>query len=345
MKQKRISDYGIHVGRLPAGERNRITDVPGVLVGHSTIKDERHNTGVTVILPAEGNIFRDKLTAAVHVHNGFGKTMGTVQIEELGTLETPIALTNTLNVGKVADGITEYMIERCAAEGIRVTSINPVVGECNDAGLNAIEDRAVTAEYVREAITNACADFAEGGVGAGAGTRCYGLKGGIGSASRVVELDGQAYTLGVLVQSNYGAAADLMLDGKPVGQELGKWITDGECDKGSIIVVLACDIPLTDRQLKRVIRRCSVGIARLGSYIGHGSGEVFIGFSTANVFSPGKGDIRQISCVREEKLDLLFRAAGEATEEAILNSMVCAEEVRMADGRVVRSLRDFLEKR
>jgi len=345
MEQKRIADYGIHIGRLPRGERNKITDVPGVTVGHSTVRDKNHNTGVTVILPTEGNIFRDKYVAAAHVHNGFGKTIGTVQIDELGTLETPIALTNTLNVGKVADGLVEYMIKRCAADGIQVTSINPVVGECNDSGLSNIADRVVTEDHVREAIDTACGDFAEGDIGAGTGTRCYGLKGGIGSASRVVTLDGKPYTIGVLVQSNYGATADLMIAGKPVGEEISRWVQGKECDKGSIIVVLACDVPLTARQLKRVIRRCSVGIARLGSYIGHGSGEVFLGFSTANVLSAGAGEIQQISCVREDRLDLLFRAAGEATEEAILNSMVCASEVHTGDGKTVRSLRDFLQEK
>lgn len=345
MKQKRIADYGIKIGRMRRGERNKISDVPGVKVGHSTIRDEKHNTGVTVILPAEGNIFRDKLVAASFVHNGFGKTAGTVQIDELGTLETPIALTNTLNVGLVADGIVQYMTERCAEDGISLASINPVVGECNDAALNTITDRPVTAAHVREAVDTAEADFAEGNIGAGAGTQCYGLKGGIGSASRIVELDGKPYTVGVLVQSNYGATGDLMINGKPVGQDIGKWSREQECDKGSIIVVLACDVPLTARQLKRVIRRCSVGIARLGSYIGHGSGEVFIGFSTANVIGPCESDIMQISCVREDKLNLLFRAAGEATEEAILNSMVCAEETRALNGNMIRSLGDYLDGR
>ena len=345
MKQKRIADYGIKIGRMRRGERNKISDVPGVKVGHSTIRDEKHNTGVTVILPTKGNIFRDKLVAASFVHNGFGKTAGTVQIDELGTLETPIALTNTLNVGLVADGIVQYMTERCAEDGISLASINPVVGECNDAALNTITDRPVTAAHVREAVDTAEADFAEGNIGAGAGTQCYGLKGGIGSASRIVELDGKPYTVGVLVQSNYGATGDLMINGKPVGQDISKWIREQECDKGSIIVVLACDVPLTARQLKRVIRRCSVGIARLGSYIGHGSGEVFIGFSTANVIDPCESDIMQISCVREDKLNLLFRAAGEATEEAILNSMVCAEETRALNGNMIRSLGDYLDGR
>ncbi len=344
MRQKRIADYGIEIGRMRRGELNKITDVPGVKVGHSTIKDEKHNTGVTVILPTENNIFRDKLVAATFVHNGFGKTAGTVQVDELGTLETPVALTNTLNVGLVADGIVQYMIDRCAADGVPIASVNPVVGECNDAALNTIIDRPVTAAHVREAIDTAEADFAEGSVGAGAGTQCYGLKGGIGSASRIVELDGKPYTVGILVQSNYGATADLTIVGKPMGKKISKWIKEQECDKGSIIVVLATDIPLTARQLKRVIRRCSVGIARVGSYIGHGSGEVFIGFSTANVIGQEQSDIVQISCVREDKLNLLFRAAGEATEEAILNSMVCAEETKALDGRTICSLKDFLDK-
>lgn len=344
MTQKRIADYGIQIGRLPRGERNKITDVAGVRVGHSTIRDEKHQTGVTVILPSEGNIFRDKLTAAVYVHNGFGKTMGTIQIEELGTLETPIALTNTLNVGLVADAMVSYMTERCAEDGIPLRSVNPVVGECNDAALNTITDRAVTEAHVRLAIAEADADFAEGNVGAGTGTTCYGLKGGIGSASRVITLDGKPYTIGVLVQSNYGATADLRIDGMQKGEEIRQWVCEQECDKGSIMVILACDVPLTDRQLKRVIKRCSVGIARMGSYIGHGSGEVFIGFSTANVLSPQKSDIRQISCIREEKIDLLFRAAGEATEEAILNSMVCAGKTVNLQGKTVHSLQNYLEK-
>ena len=342
MKQKRIDEYGIRVGKMPRGPLNKITDVPGVRVGHATIRDDRHNTGVTVILPSEENVFRNKLVAAAFVHNGFGKTAGTVQIEELGTLETPIALTNTLNVGAVSDAVVQYMTEVCERDGTALSSVNPVVGECNDAGLNAITDRAVRAEHVFEAIRSAGVDFEEGGVGAGAGTRCYGLKGGIGSASRTVELDGKTFTLGILVQSNYGSTADLTVCGRALGEEIRERIREMESDKGSIMVILACDVPLTARQLKRVIRRCSAGIARLGSYIGHGSGEIFIGFSTANAIRPGEGDILPFTCIREDRIDRLFRAAGEATEEAILNSMVTADEVRTADGKTVDSLKDFL---
>ncbi len=343
MKQKRIADYGIRIGRMPCGPLNKITDVPGVRVGHSTIRDDKHNTGVTVILPTEKNIFANKLVAASHVHNGYGKTVGTVQIDELGTLETPIALTNTLNVGLVSDALLGCMIERCRRENIRVVSMNPVVGECNDSVINTITDRAVTADHVREAIDSAEKDFPEGNIGAGTGTQCYGMKGGIGSASRIVELDGKEYTIGVLVQSNYGSTADLLIDGRKMGQEILGRISGEECDKGSIMVILACDVPLTARQLKRVIRRCSVGIARLGSYIGHGSGEIFIGFSTANTITASGSDIMQISCIREGKMDLLFRAAGEATEEAILNSMVCSDEVHAFNGKVLKSLKDYLD--
>ncbi|MBE6551124.1 MAG: P1 family peptidase [Ruminococcaceae bacterium] len=341
MKQKRISDFGVRIGVLPTGKLNKITDVPGVTVGHCTVRDEKHNTGVTVIMPSEDNIFLNKMTASVYVHNGFGKTAGTLQIEELGTLETPIALTNTLNVGKVSDAVVEYTICRCKEEGTDVVSVNSVVGECNDCRTNDIADRAVSKEHVFSAIGSACADFEEGGVGAGAGTKCYGLKGGIGSASRIVSLGGKDYTVGVIVQSNYGKHEDLRIDGKKISED-DHSSRMGECDVGSIMVILACDVPLTSRQLKRVIKRCSVGIARCGSYIGHGSGEVFIGFSTSNRFSSSDDDIVSISCVKESKLDILFRAAGEATEEAILNSMVCAEELHAFNGTLLKSLKDIL---
>ena len=341
---KKANDFGIKIGELPCGALNNISDVKGVTVGHSTVRGGNHNTGVTVIMPSESNIFSNKLVAASFVHNGYGKTVGTIQIDELGTLETPSALTNTLNVGIVSDAIIEHMVERCAKDGVPLYSINPVVGECNDSLINDIKERAVTKEHVAEAIANASREFEEGDVGAGTGTQCYGLKGGIGSSSRVIELDGNKYTIGVLVQSNYGATKDLTLNAKRVGADIDKWVHGTECDRGSIIVVLACDVPLTARQLKRVIRRCSVGIARLGSYIGHGSGEVFIGFSTANVISPTKSDIVSIRCINENRIDKLFRAAGEATEEAIINSMLCANEIEAYNGKKLKSLRDFLEQ-
>ncbi|MBQ8718350.1 MAG: P1 family peptidase [Clostridia bacterium] len=341
--QKRISDYGVEIGAIQRGERNKITDVPGVRVGHSTIKNEKYRTGCTVIMPTEENIYTHKLVAASFVHNGYGKTAGTIQIDELGTLETPIALTNTLNVGLVADALVEYTVNRCEAEGVFARSVNPVVGECNDASMNTITDRPVKKEHVFSAIAQACVDFEEGDVGAGTGTGCYGFKGGIGSASRVIELDGKPYTVGILVQSNYGATHDLMIDGKHIDQAVLDKVNAAECDKGSIIVVLACDIPLSARQLRRVVKRCSVGISRLGSYIGHGSGEVFIGFSTANVIAP-ESEVISIRCINEDVIDRVFRAVGEATEEAILNSMVCASAAPDLNGNTVHSLSEYLEK-
>jgi D-aminopeptidase len=342
MKKKRISDYDVHIGTLPRGELNKITDVPGVRVGHSTIKTDKYRTGCTVILPTEHNIYTGKLIAASFVHNGYGKTCGTVQVDELGTLETPIALTNTLNVGLVADALVEYTVNRCEEEGVFARSVNPVVGECNDASMNTIVDRPVKKEHVFAAIESAAVDFEEGDVGAGTGTGCYGFKGGIGSASRVIELDGKSYTVGILVQSNYGATRDLMINGKHIDQRILDKVNGAECDKGSIIVVLACDVPLSARQLKRAVKRCSVGIARLGSYIGHGSGEVFLGFSTANVIALER-EMMTIRCINENIIDRVFRAVGEATEEAILNSMVCASAVKDLAGNTVHSLAEYLQ--
>ena len=340
--QKRIEDFGIHIGTLPRGERNKITDVKGVRVGHSTIKNEKYRTGCTVILPMKENIYTHKLVAAAFVHNGYGKTAGTIQVDELGTLETPIALTNTLNVGLVADALVEYTVERCRSEGGEARSVNPVVGECNDASMNTIADRPVKKEHVFEAIATATEDFSEGDVGAGTGTGCYGFKGGIGSASRTVELNGETYTVGILVQSNYGSTQDLTINGQRIDEEILSEVNGVACDKGSIIVVLATDVPLSARQLRRVVKRCSIGIARLGSYIGHGSGEVFIGFSTANIVAPDS-EIMTIRCINEDIIDRVFRATGEATEEAILNSMVCAEGARELGGRMAHSLSEYLD--
>ena len=341
MTEKHIANFPITIGTMPKGNLNKITDVPGVTVGHSTIRDEKHNTGVTVIMPCEDNVFANKPIAAAHVHNGYGKTCGTVQIGELGTIETPIALTNTLNVGLVADALVQYMSDRCSADSIDLRSVNPVVGECNDSAMNVITDRPVKAEHVFEAIRTAAADFAEGNVGAGAGTTCYGFKGGIGSSSRLVTLGDKTYTVGILVQSNYGDQHDLRINGKSLSEIPADAMT--ACDKGSIIIVLATDIPLSARQLGRVIKRCSVGIARLGSYIGHGSGEVFLGFTTANRVPLGGEDILSFSAVNENHIDRIFRAVGEASEEAILHSMWYSDECRALDGRVIPSLRDRLE--
>ena len=258
------NEWGFQVGTLPKGARDKISDVPGVTVGHCTLADGVVQTGVTALLPHQGDIFHEKVLAASYVINGFGKTTGLVQIDELGTLETPIALTNTLNVGLVYDAMVEYMVGRCAQSGTALRSVNPVVAECNDGGLNDIARRAVRQEHVFAAIENARADFEEGDVGAGKGMVCHGLKGGIGSASRIVELDGARYTLGVLALANHGRLEDLCIGGKSVGAKIAAHLESApeqQQDKGSCIVVMATDLPLCARQLERVVKRASVGLA------------------------------------------------------------------------------------
>lgn len=331
----------VKVGRMERGKLNSIGDVPGVKVGHCTVVNDRHNTGVTVILPCSDDIFKRKMVAAQHVLNGFGKTAGLMQIAELGTLETPIALTNTLNVGKVHDAMVEYICQQAEQNGYSITSVNPVICECNDASLNDIRHRVVEAEHVFAAIESAASSFEEGAVGAGRGMTCHDLKGGIGSSSRLVEIDGEEYTIGVLVQTNHGSLSDLRIDGKPIGLDIERKIHEDTPDQGSCIMIVATDLPVTSRQLTRIIRRCSVGLARLGSYIGHGSGEVMIGFSTANRI-PEKAGCFSLRCIHEGQINKAFRAVAEATEEAVLRSMFYAEEVTGYSGKVRRSLREFL---
>ncbi|MBT9779838.1 S58 family peptidase [Clostridium sp. MCC353] len=339
---KRIREYGIIIGDGRPGSKNKITDVPGVKVGHVTLDDEEHKTGVTVILPCEDNPFINKLTAAVYIHNGFGKSQGLVQIEELGTLETPIALTNTLNVGKVHDALTGYMIERCEADQVTVSSVNPVVGECNDSALNRIQKRVIGEPQVRQAILNAGVDFEEGDVGAGKGTVCFGLKGGIGSASRIIEYDGREYVIGSLVQTNFGAAKSLRINGKQVGKTLADRIEASKTDQGSVMIIIATNLPVSDRQLKRIIKRAGVGLSRCGSDMGHGSGDIVVGFTTANriPFKPDQ-EIIEIQILEEAKLERAFTAAAEATEEAILNSLAMAHTVTGYRGTVKYCLTDL----
>ncbi len=341
---KTAREHGIIIGELTPGSRNAITDVPGVRVGHCTIVDGPHNTGVTVILPCEDNPFVSKLTAATHVLNGFGKTAGLMQVEELGVIETPIALTNTLNIGLVHDAMVGYMIDRCQQDGLPLRSVNPIICECNDASLNDICHRAVQDAHVRKAIQEASAAFAQGAVGAGRGMTCHGLKGGIGTASRLIELGGTAYTLGVLTLTNHGRLADLTIQGDPIGQRIQNQLRESLPDKGSCIVVMATNLPLSDRQIRRVIRRAGVGLARLGSFTGHGSGEVFLGFTTANrVPHSDEQPLIPMTVLQEDHIDLAFRAMAEATEEAVLNSMLMAETVTGPTGTVRYSLSAFLK--
>ncbi len=346
INQKRIRDYGIVVGTGKTGKRNKISDVPGVTVGHYTVRTEGHRTGVTVIHPCEDNMFRSKLVAASYVMNGFGKTVGLVQVDELGSIETPIALTNTLNVGPVSDALVEYVVQWCEREKVPIRSVNPVVGECNDAGMNRITERVIGREQVMQAISRRTPDFEEGNVGAGTGTICHGLKGGIGSASRIIEIAGRSYTIGVLVQSNHGCLSRLQIGSRMIGQEIlacREKKGERESDQGSIMMIVGTDLPVTDRQLRRIIRRCSAGLAHLGSYFGHGSGDIMIGFSTANrIPSPSIPCLIPCQMVNESALERAFEYTAEATEEAVLNSLVCAEPDVLLNGERIDSLGTYL---
>ncbi len=339
MMYKRAEELGIKIGSMKKGKLNKITDVPGVSVGHSTIKNELNQTGVTVVFPHGKNIFDNKVVASSFVLNGFGKTSGLIQVEELGNIETPIALTSTLNVGLVMDSLVEYTLKNATSE---ITSVNAVVMECNDGRINSPFKRAVKSEHVFGAINSASAEFEEGDVGAGAGMICYGLKGGIGSSSRLLPI-GKGYTLGVLVQTNFGSLKDLSICGKNIGEKIKSESQNNE-EKGSVIVVMATDLPMTSRQLKRALKRASVGLARTGSFIGHGSGEVFLGFSTSNIIkSDEKEDVVSMPMVNESKMNVVFRAIAEATEEAVLNSMLMSSPAVERNGKVVRSLNEFIE--
>lgn len=341
MKQLRIEDYGFKIGKYPKGKLNKITDVSGVKVGHYTIDTDSNKTGVSVIIPCEDNPFVTKLTAAAHIINGYGKSAGLMQIQELGVIEGPIFLTNTLNVGRVHDAAVEHMVRRCEAENVEIKSYNPIVCECNDAYLNNIVHRVVGEEEVLKAIDDSIIDFIEGDVGAGKGMSCHQLKGGIGSASRVMEVEGDAYTLGVLVLSNHGSLEDFIISGKPFGTKI-KAIqgTASEVEKGSIIIVIATDLPLSDRQLGRLIKRVPIGLAKTGSYMGHGSGEVAIGFTIRNRV-PEKGNYK-IDQIQDSNLDGPFHALAEAVEEAVLNSMVCSERTEGFGGNIRESLKNYI---
>ena len=332
----------LKIGRMEPGKRNLITDVPGVTVGHCTVDNERHKTGVTVVMPCTDDIFRSKMVAACHVLNGFGKTAGLMQIQELGTLETPVALTNTLNVGLVHDALVEYMCRRAEESGYTIRSVNPVVCECNDASLNDIRHRCVGQAEVFRAIENACEELEQGDVGAGKGMTCHDLKGGIGSASRRIPVGEEIFTLGVLALTNHGSLKDLTVGGKNIGQDIERRIREDTPDEGSCILIVATDLPVTSRQLGRILRRCSVGLARLGSFIGHGSGEVMVGFSTANRITDDGGCLN-LRCIQESNMDKAFRAVAEATEEAILSSMLNAGTVTGYSGKVRRSLTEFYQ--
>ncbi|GAU77008.1 GNAT family N-acetyltransferase [Fusibacter sp. 3D3] len=339
----RAHEIGLKIGSLKRGALNKITDVAGIRVGHSTIQSGASQTGVTVILPSAEDMFKHKMIAASHVINGFGKTTGLIQVDELGTLETPIALTNTLAVGRVQDALIDYMLASSESE---IKSINPIVGECNDSYLNDITHKSVQAYHVLDAIKNAEIDFSEGAIGAGRGMSCHQLKGGIGSSSRCFSIGKAQYTLGVLVLSNHGILTDLIVDHNQIGSCIDSLrraaINEEAVDKGSCMIIVATDLPVSDRQLKRICKRAVSGLARLGSYIGHGSGEIVIGFSTANrIGITTASELMSYTFIQENQMDIAFRAVIESTEEAVLNSMLTAESVEGVNGNKRESFQTY----
>ncbi len=349
-RRPRARDIGLVVGVLPAGPQNAITDVEGVKVGHTTlIKGADVRTGVTAVVPHGGNLFREKVPAAVFVGNGFGKLMGSTQVEELGELETPILLTNTLNVPRVADALLDWMLALPGNEDVR--SVNAVVGETNDGMLNDIRGRHVGREEVFAALKNARGgEVEEGSVGAGTGTVAFGFKGGIGTASRVVPRKYGGYTVGVLVQTNYGGV--LSMNGAPVGRELGKYYLREDLEgergaaaqdagaDGSIIMVVATDAPLDARNLRRLASRAMLGLARTGSPATNGSGDYVIAFSTAAGGRLRHGDTapRRVELLPNDAMSPLFLACVEATEEAVYNSLLKATTVTGRAGTRVEAL-------
>jgi D-aminopeptidase len=329
-----VRDIGLQVGTLPPGPLNAITDVAGVAVGHATlIRGEDVRTGVTAILPHAGNLFREKVPGAVFIGNAFGKLAGSTQVNELGEIETPILLTSTLNVPRAADALLDYMLGLPENAGVR--SINPVVAETNDGTLNDIRGRHVGRDEVFAAIRNARGGAVEeGAVGAGTGTIAFGFKGGIGTASRRLPEAQGGYTVGALVQSNYGG--DLMIAGAPVGRELRA--TGGGAADGSVIVVIATDAPVDHRNLHRMGARAMLGLARTGSAGSNGSGDYAIAFSTAPELRirPG-GTVREVKLLANDAMSPLFLAVIEATEEAVYNSLFRARTMT-GNGRTVEAL-------
>jgi D-aminopeptidase len=337
----RARELGVAPGIFSTGARNAITDVQGVTVGQVTITEgDSVRTGVTAILPHGGNLYRERVPAALHVGNGFGKLLGVTQLRELGELETPILLTCTLCVWKAADAMVEWLLERPGMEHVR--SINPVVGETNDGTLNAIRTRPIRADQVRRALESAGVTVDEGSVGAGAGTIAFGWKGGIGTSSRVLPQSLGGWTVGVLVQSNFGGILQIL--GAPVGKELGRYsfqrdVTGDQGDGGgSIIMVVATDAPLSDRNLQRLAARSMLGLARTGSFAGNGSGDYAIAFST-NAGVRRAVDARRLTLqeLANDETSSLFEAVVEATEEAIYNSLFRATTVT-GSGRTIEAL-------
>ena len=333
---KRPREYGIRIGVLPTGPLNAITDVPGVRVGQVTLNEGKAiRTGVTAILPHSGNLFQQKSPASIYIGNGFGKLTGYSQVEELGTLETPIVLTNTLSVPTAADALIDYTLGQPGNEQVR--SVNAVVGETNDGFLNDIRGRHVTKQHVMDALRQAkTGSVDEGNVGAGTGTMCFGFKGGIGTSSRKLPTSLGGYTVGVLVQTNFGGV--LQIAGVPIGVALGRYDFKEKLD-GSCMMVVLTDAPLDARNLKRLAKRAFMGLARTGGIASNGSGDYVIAVSTAyQIPNATASAFDEVKLLRNDNVSPLFMAAIEATEEAITNSLFAARTLTGDQGHQVEQL-------
>ncbi len=329
-----------YIGHLPAGKLNLITDVMGVEVGHCTLADGAIQTGVTVIKPHSGNLFCAKVPAAVSVINGFGKSIGLLQIDELGVLETPIALTNTFSVAALATAQIRQAIAENPEIGRQLSTVNPLVFECNDGYLNDIQKMVITDQHYQSACQNATAHFGQGAIGAGRGMSNFGLKGGVGSASRVATLTNQhTYQVGALVLSNFGLACNLTVKGVSLGNLITERLTQHtheipvpSVEKGSIIMIIATDAPLDARQLKRLATRASAGLAKTGSVFGHGSGDIALAFSSAYTLPHDiNAPMPSITLLHDGLLDPLFQATADAVEQAIINAIWHASDVTGRD--------------
>ncbi len=337
--KKRLRELGIRFGDHTPGTYNNITDVPGVKVGHYTLEEDQPvclRTGVTSVIPADGNLYVSPVYAAAHTINGYGKSTGLIQINELGGIETPILLTNTLNVGNVSRAVVDHVI----AQNEDCVTVNPAVGECNDYRLNHIRTESITKEMVFDAVGNSTSgEIQTGAVGAGTGMVCFGYKGGIGSASRIIMLDGEPYTIGALVLSNYGDINELMIK----GVRIKPYYSNQESAevKGSIIVILGTNIPMTHRQLLRLSRRAAFGIARTGGRCAHTSGEIVISFSNGNRrLRKSNAQLQTIRTLQEDgdTTKLVFNAVIDCVEESIIDSMFSARTVKGVEDTVIHEL-------
>ncbi len=335
------SKFNLH-NKYQPGPTNQITDVPGVKVGHVTLDHEKEKTGVTAILPHDGNLFQEKVMANAHVLNGFGKSIGILQVQELGSIETPILMTNTMSIGTAYTALCKYMMQQNPDIGCTTGTVNCLVTECNDGRLNDIRGMHIKEEHIYQAIQNAADSFEEGAVGAGTGMCCLGFKGGIGSASRQIEVDDTTYIIGALVLTNFGAAGNLVIGGTRY-EETTPSTHSMQKDQGSIIIVIATNLPLSERQLGRICKRAAISLGRTGSYMGNGSGDIAIAFTTANKIqhNPSKA-MQTYQTIHDNAMDSIFEASVEAIEESIISALYHAKTTIGVRGNTVYGLKDIL---